>query len=169
MIQREINRRYSTDKLRVDYPHVGLYDVHQHHLWIARKRLGVSPIRVSHARLLKKGGDDCSTADKDRFMCFWFHTPGSGSGHVHGYPIEWSEGHLLVRLDPNWDYATQRMIPSTETAKVERNVKQQYKCAQRLFDAYLELKPDFPLCWHMIGPRATESMFYIQRVDCPRV
>ncbi|MCC7203787.1 MAG: hypothetical protein IT441_01810 [Phycisphaeraceae bacterium] len=162
---RKINTRYCSDKVRVDYAHVGLYDVQSRQVWIARKRLGVVPVRVSHARLLVGGTQDTSTADKDRYLCFWFHTPGTGEGYVHGYPIDWSEGHLLVRVDPNWNYTTCEFIPSTDTAKVERNIEQQYNWGRRIFEAYASAKPRFPLSWHMVGPRATDSSFYVQRIE----
>jgi len=84
---------------------------------------------------------------------------------VHGYPIEWDEGHLLIRLDPNWSYHAQKFIPSTDTAKIERNIEQQYEVGKRIFEAYCVKKPKHPLSWHMIGPRPADSMFYIQRVE----
>lgn len=167
--ERKISRQYGTGKIRADYAHVGLYDVQQRRLWIAKKRFGVVPIRVSHARLLAGGGPATSTADKDKYLCYWFYTPGCGSGFVHGYPIEWAEGHLLVRLDPNWDHATGKFVPPTDTARVDRNTEQQYQWGQKIFDAYTALGPKFPVSWHMIGPRATESMFYIQRIETPGV
>lgn len=162
---RRINRTYCTDKLRVDYAHVGLFDVTQRQLWIARKRWGVVPVRVSHARLLVGGTQDTSTAEKDRYMCYWYHTPGTGEGLVHGYPIEWDEGHLLIRLDPNWNYEAQEFIPTTDTAKIERNVERQYDVGKRIFEAYIVKKPRHALSWHMIGPRPVDSMFYIQRIE----
>lgn len=160
---RRINRQYCTDTVHVDYAHVGLFDAGEKHIWIAKKRWGVLPVRVSHARLLVGGTHDTSTADKDRYVCFWFHTPGTGEGYVHGYPIEWDEGHLLIRLDPNWNYLTRQFIPSTDTARVEKNIEQQYAWGRHIFEAYASKKRKFPLSWHMVGPRATDSMFYIER------
>ncbi len=160
-----IDTRHSTAKLRADYAHVGLYEATSGQLWIAKQRFGVVPVRVSHARLLVGGTNDTSTAEKDRFLCYWFHTPGTGEGYVHGYPIEWDEGHLLVRLDPNWNYLTKQFIPNTDTAKIEQNVEQQYKWGRRIFDAYLAMRPRFPISWHMIGPRPADSMFYVQRAE----
>ncbi len=162
---RRINKQYCTRRIRVDYPHVGLYDVNDRSIWIARRRWGISPVRVSHARLLVGGTQDTSTADKDRFLCYWFHTPGSGQGYVHGYPIEWEEGHLMIRLDPNWNYQARQFIAGTETARIEKNIEQQYEMGRRVYQAYLELKPGFALSWHMVGPRAADSMFYVQRVE----
>lgn len=162
---RSVNTRFSTNKLRCDYAHVGLYDVSQHELWIARKKWGVVPVRVSHARLLTGGSGDESTADKDRFLCFWYHTPDTGEGYVHGYPIEWSEAHLLVRLVPNWNYVTQQFIPSQDTAKIEWNIEQQYTWGKKIFKTYVGMEPKFPLSWHMIGPRPADSMFYVERYE----
>ena len=163
--ERSINKAYCTDRLRVDYAHVGLYDVAQRKTWIAKKAWGVVPIRISHARMLQGGSNDASVADKDRFLCYWFHTPNTGQGYVHGYPIEWSEGHLLVRIDPNWSYATSQFIPATETTKIDRNLDQQYVWGETIFKAYIAMKPSFPISLHMIGPRATDSMFYVMRSE----
>ena len=163
--QRSINRRYTTDLLSLDYPHVGLYDVSERKLWIARRRWGIAPVHISHARLLRGGTQQTSTADKDRFLCYWYHTPGSGEGHVHGYPIEWDEGHLLVRLDPNWNYRSQRFIPGTDTARIEANIEQQYRWGRRIFEAYVAQNPPHPLSWHLIGPRPADSLFYIARIE----
>lgn len=163
--ERRINKTYCTDKISVDYAHVGLYDALERRIWIARKRWGVVPVRVSHARLLVGGTQDTSTADKDRFLCYWFHTPNTGEGYVQGYPIEWEEGHILVRMDPNWNYLTNEFIPSTDTAKVEHNIEQQYQWGKKVFESYAVRKPRFPLSWHLIGPRPTDSLFYIQRVE----
>lgn len=162
---RSINKSYCTNAIRVDYAHVGLYDVTDRQTWIAKKKWGTVPVRVSHARLLKGGTQDTSTADKDKFVCYWYHTPGTGEGYVHGYPIEWDEAHLLIRLDPNWSYATKKFIPNTDARRVEKNIEQQYAWGQTIFDAYAKKNPKFPLSWHMIGPRAADSMFYIQRVE----
>jgi len=158
-----INRSYCTCQLRADYAHVGLFDVSDRTLWVAKKKFGSKPIQVSHARLLKRGSNSSSTADKDRFLCYWFHTPNTGEGYVHGYPVEWHEGHIMIRLDPNWNYLTQEFIPSVESAKVERNIDQQYKWGEAIFKSYITEGPNFPLSWHLIGPRATDCMFYIQR------
>ncbi|MCX5661932.1 MAG: hypothetical protein NTW19_19815 [Planctomycetota bacterium] len=160
-----INPDQCTDKLRVDYAHIGLFDAQERRLWIARQAPGLEPLRVSHAKLLRSGSAEASTADKDRFVCYWFHTPNTGRGYVQGYPIEWDEGHLLVRLDPNWNYTTRKFIPSTDTARIERNVEQQYAWAGRIFEAYTSRRPGFALSWHMIGPRPSDSMFYVKRVE----
>jgi len=39
---------------------------------------------------------------------------------------------------------------------------------RRVFEAYASKSPRFPLSWHMIGPRAADSMFYIERVEARR-
>ena len=91
--------------------------------------------------------------------------PGTGDGFVHGHPIDWSESHLLVRLDPNWNYHSRTFIPNTDTAKIEKNIKQQYSVGRRIFESYAAKKPDHPLSWHLIGPRVKDSIFDIQRVS----
>ncbi len=160
-----INKRYCSDRLRTDYAHVGLLDVVAQQIWIARKRFGTPPIRVSHARMIRGGSQHASTADKDRFLCYWFHTPGTGEGPVHGYPIEWDEGHLMVRLDPTWDYRQQELLRSTDAAKIEKNIDTQFKWGERIFRSYVEAGLKFPLSWHMIGPRPADSMFYVERCE----
>ncbi|NJL30413.1 MAG: hypothetical protein HC898_01605 [Phycisphaerales bacterium] len=91
--------------------------------------------------------------------------PDTGSGYVHGYPIEWEEGHLLVRLDPNWNYQRRLFIPGSDNLAVEANIEQQYAWARQVYESYLALKPKFPISWHMIGPRPADSMFYVQRTE----
>ena len=162
---RAINKSYCTAKLCADYAHVGLHDVSAREVWIARNRWRTPASRVSHARLLKGGSNESSTADKDRFVCFWFHTPGTGEGLLQGYPIEWAEAHLVVRLDPNWSYSQQAFIPNSDTRRVEKNIDDQFTWAASLFKRYTELAPPFPLSYHLIGPRTTDSTFYVERVE----
>lgn len=158
-----INTKFATNRVKAHYAHVGLYDVADLQLWVARKRFGQRVDQVSHARLITGGTNSTSTADKDRFMCYWFHTPNTGSGPVQGYPIEWEEGHLLIRLDPNWDYHKQAFISNTSERKLEKNIDQQFAAGKRIYQSYLDLKPGFPLSYHMIGPRAADSIFYVER------
>ena len=162
---RSINRKHCTPKLTCGYAHVGLYDVEARKAFIARDRWGSPASGVSHARLLQGGTNAGSTAEKDRFLCYWFHTPGAGRGPVQGYPIDWSEGHLMVRLEPAWNYHKLELIPPTETRKLEKNIDRQYKLGELLFKLYTEMKPGFPVSWHMVGPRPSDSMFYIERKE----
>jgi len=171
-----INKSYATSKLTMAYPHVGLFDVGQRELWIARKRLGQDPSRTSHAKLLTGAGGSMASAEKDRFLCFWFHHPDSAptqalgsvataSMAVHGYPIEWHEAHLLIRLDPTWDISQQQLIKSTDTRRIDKNVDQQYEWGQYIFSQYRGLANGKPLSWHLVGPRARDSLFYVERVE----
>ncbi len=163
--EKNISRHYCTRKLRTDYAHIGLYDVLQQQLWVAKKRFGVDPIRAGHAQLFAGTKHEMHVVERGRFIYYWFYTPGTGSGFIRGYPIEWKEGHLLVKLDPVWDHRVSRPIRATDMSKIERNVDQQYEWGQQIFAAYTALKPRFSLSWHLIGPRPTDSMFYIQRVE----
>lgn len=171
-----INKTYATHKLTVGYPHVGLLDVADRSLWIARKKLGQDPSRVSHAKLLSTGTGAMACADKDRFLCYWFHHPSNApqqtlgsvataSMSVHGYPIEWNEAHLLIRLDPTWDIGKQELIKSTDTRRIERNIDQQYNWGEFIFKHYAGLKKDHPISWHLVGPRGKDSLFYVERVE----
>ena len=81
-------------------------------MWVCKPLAGQA-IRTSHARLITGAENATSTVWKDRFLCFWFYTPHTGEGYIQGYPIEWEEGQLLVRIDPNWDYDRQQLIPPT--------------------------------------------------------
>jgi len=171
-----VNKTYATTKLTMAYPHVGLLDVQSREVWVAKKKLGQDPARVSHAKLLSAGGGNMATADKDRFLCYWFHHPDSAptqmlgsaataSMAVHGYPIEWHEAHLLVRLDPTWDIANQQLVKSTDTRKIDKNIDQQYAWGEFIFKQYTQLVSKHPLSWHLVGPRAQDSLFYIERVE----
>lgn len=171
-----INKTYATPKLTTGYPHVGLFDVTERALWIAKKKLGQDPSRCSHAKLLSATAGNMANADKDRFVCYWFHHPGAkpaqavgsvatASMSVHGYPIEWQEAHLLVRLDPTWDIATQKLIKSTDTRRIDKNIDQQYAWGEHIFNQYRALKHDHPISWHLVGPRGQDSLFYVERVE----
>ncbi|MEM9345588.1 MAG: hypothetical protein AAGB26_03110 [Planctomycetota bacterium] len=171
-----INTTYATKKLTTGYPHVGLLEVQTREMWIAKNKLGQDPSRCSHAKLLSAGGGNTANAEKDRFVCFWFHHPDSAptqalgsaataSMSVHGYPIEWHEAHLLIRLDPTWDIANQCLVKSTDTRKVDRNIDQQYNWGEHIFNTYRELGNKHPLSWHLVGPRAQDSLFYIERCE----
>lgn len=172
-----INKTHATTKLTTAYPHVGLLEVATRDLWIAKKKLGQDPSRTSHSKLLTAAAGNMANAEKDRFLCFWFHHPDSAPTQalgsvatatmaVHGYPIEWHEAHLLVRLDPTWDIANQCLVKSTDTRKVDRNIDQQYAWGEYIFKQYRELKNNkHPLSWHLVGPRAQDSLFYIERSE----
>ena len=171
-----INKSYATQKLTTAYPHVGLYDVAAREMWIAKKKLGQDPSKTSHAKLLTATGGSMAAAEKDRFLCFWFHHPDSAPTQalgsvatatmaVHGYPIEWHEAHLLIRLDPTWDIANQCLVKSTDTRKVDRNIDQQYAWGEYIFKQYRQVKSDHPLSWHLVGPRAQDSLFYVERAE----
>ena len=150
----------------MDYAHVGLYDVDGSSVWIAKKRIGgVKPIRMAHAQLLVGGTREGSVADKDRYLCYWFHTPNTGDGPVQGFPIEWTEGHLMVRLDPNWDYQKMKIVPSSDERRVEANIDRQYRWGKKIFDWYVEQNPAYPVSWHLVGPRPVDSLFYIERYE----
>ena len=160
---RSINRSYCTTALTTAYPHVGLFDVQSAETWIARKRWGVDPATVSHARMLKGGSDEVSTAEKDRFLCFWFHLPNSGDIPAHGHPIALDEAHLVIRLDPQWSYRTQSFVPAVDPRRVERNLNEQFAWGAMIFEAYLRAGLTHPTSYHMVGPQVAESVFDLRR------
>jgi hypothetical protein len=163
-----VSTKLCTDKFNGKYPHVGIYDCRERKVWVARPLTGQA-IRTSHAALITGANDATSTVWKDRFLCFWFYTPNTGEGFVHGYPIEWEEAHLLVRIDPNWDYDRQKMIPPELTDQVNENLERQFKHGKRIFEFYKNSKPTYPISMHFMGSRAADSQFYFERVEKPRV
>lgn len=161
-----VSRRLCTDRFNGKYPHVGLYDCRARKVWIC-KPLGGQAIRTSHARLITGAENATSTVWKDRFLCFWFYTPHTGEGYVQGYPIEWDEAHLLVRIDPNWDYDRQRMIPPELSDQVNENLERQFKHGERILEFYKSAALKYPFSLHFTGQRAADSLFYVKRIAGP--
>jgi hypothetical protein len=159
-----VSTQFCTDRFNGKYPHVGLFDVRERKIWVAKPLAGQA-IRTSHARLLTGADNNTSTAWKDRFLCFWFYTPNTGEGYILGYPIEWEEAHLLVRIDPHWDYDRQRMIPAELTDQVNANLERQFKHGETVFHFFRECKLKYPVSLHYIGQRATDSLFYVKRME----
>jgi len=159
-----VDRKLCTDKFNGKYPHVGLYDCRERKIWIA-KPLSGQAIRTSHARLITGSDNATSTVWKDRFLCFWFYTPRTGEGFIQNYPIDWEEAHLLVRVDPNWDYDRQRFIPSELEDQAAANLERQHKHGERIFQFFAESKLKYPFSLHFWAQRATESMFYVKRFE----
>jgi hypothetical protein len=159
-----VDRKICTDKFNGKYPHVGLYDCKEKKVWICKPMNGQA-IRMSHASLITGSTDPTSTVWKDHFLCFWFYTPGSGEGYIHGYPIDWDEAHLLVRIDPNWDYDRQRLIPEELTDQVDENLERQIRHGQALLKFFENLKLKYPLSLHYIAQRAAHSLFYAKRIE----
>jgi hypothetical protein len=161
-----VSSKLCTDKFNGKYPHVGLYDCRSRKVWICRPLSGQA-IRTSHARLITGAENAVSTVWKDRFLCFWFYTPRTGEGYIHGYPIEWDEAHLLVRTDPNWDYDRQRVVPPDLEDHVNDNLERQYRHGERILEFYRAAKLKYPFSLHYIGQHATDSQFYVRRIDTP--
>ncbi|HUB24594.1 MAG TPA: hypothetical protein VL992_04120 [Tepidisphaeraceae bacterium] len=159
-----VNARLCTDKFKGGYPHVGLFDCRERKTWIARPLSGQA-IRTAHARLITGAGNSTSTVWKDRFLCFWFYTPNTGEGFILGYPIDWEEAHVLVRIDPQWDYDRQRLIPPELTDQTDDNLKRQFKHGDRIVEFFRAARLSYPFNVHFIGQRATDSVFYAKRVE----
>ena len=159
-----VDPKFCTDRYNGKYPHVGLYDCKERKVWVAKPLAGQA-IRTSHARLITGADNATSTVWKDRFLCFWFYTPNTGEGLIHGYPIEWEEAHLLVRIDPNWDYDRQRLIPPELGDQVNENLERQFKHGHRVLTFFEGCGLSFPVSLHFIGQRATDSLFYVKRIE----
>ncbi len=159
-----MSSKLCTDHFSGKYPLVGLYDCSQKKVWVA-KPLNGQAIRTSHAALITGVDDATSTVWKDRFLCFWFYTPRTGEGYIHGYPIDWEEAHLLVRVDAQWDYDRQRMIPPELKDQVEENLERQMKHSERIWDFFRKSPVKYPMSLHLIGQRAADSQFYVKRFE----
>jgi hypothetical protein len=161
-----VSSKFCTDTFNGKYPHVGLYDTRERKVWVC-KPLSGQAIRTSHARLITGADNATSTVWKDRFLCYWFYTPRTGEGFIHNYPIDWEEGQLLVRIDPHWDYDRQRLIPPELEDQVNDNLDRQLKHGERVFDFFCKCRLHYPFSVHFIGPRATDSLFYVKRYEAP--
>ncbi len=159
-----VSPRFCTEKFNGKYPTVGLFDTRQRKVWVC-KPLSGQAIRTSHARLITGAENAVSTVWKDRFICFWFYTPRTGDGYIHGYPIDWDEAQLLVRIDPLWDYDRQRLIAQELKDQVDENLERQYKHGQRISDFFRDAALDYPFSLHFVGQRAADSQFYFKRVE----
>ncbi len=159
-----VSTKLCTDRFNGKYPHVGVYDCRNRKVWVC-KPLDGQAIRTSHARLITGADNATSTVWKDRFICFWFYTPRTGDGYIHGYPIDWDEAQLLVRIDPLWDYDRQRIVPPELTDQIEENLHRQFKHGDRIWEFFKVTKLAYALNLHFIGQRATESQFYVKRME----
>jgi len=148
--------------LTAGYPHIGIYDVRGRKAFCARNDGPVPAIDQQHATLFRDAAADALVV-KDRFICFWFYPPHTREGLVHGYPIDWAEHNLLVRLDPRWSYVHQALLPAHNTRAIEANITQQLAVAEHLLHLYRQASPTIAIWVHMIGPRATDSLFYAHR------
>ena len=157
-----VSGRLCTERFNGKYPHVGLYDCSQRKVWVA-KPLNGQAIRISHAALITGVDNATSTVWKDRFLCFWFYTPRTGEGYIHGYPIDWEEAHLLVRIDPQWDYDRQRMILAELQDQIDENLERQVRHSERIWEFFKRFSGAYPMNLHLIGQRATDSQFYVKR------
>lgn len=157
-----ISTKFCTESFSGKYPHVGLYDTRNRKVWVCKPLAGQA-IRTSHARLITGADNATSTIWKDRFLCYWFYTPNTGEGLIHGYPIEWDEGQLLVRIDPQWDYDRQALIAPEFTDQMNDNLDRQLRHGERVFDFFVKCKLCYPFSLHFVGPRPTDSLFYVKR------
>jgi hypothetical protein len=159
-----VSPKFCTDSFNGKYPHVGLYDCKERKVWVC-KPLGGQAIRTAHARLITGADNATSTVWKDRFLCYWFYTPNTGEGYIHGYPIDWEEAHLLVRIDPNWDYDRQQYIAPDFEDHVNANLERQFKHGEKIFAFFQALNLKYPASLHYVGQRATDCLFYVKRFE----
>ena len=148
-------------RLPTSYAHIGVYDVRARRAYAARNE-PTPAIDLGHADLFA-GARAGPIIVKDRFVCFWFYPPQTRDGLVLGYPVDWTEHNLLVRLDPRWSYVRQALLASHATAAIEKNISQQLDAAEHLMRLYRQHGLRQAISVHMIGPRATDSLFYAHR------
>jgi len=160
----KVSTKLCTDKLKGAYPHVGLLDCKASKVWIARPLDGQA-IRTSHARLITGADNNTGVVWKDRFLCFWLYTPETAPPDINGYPVDSSDAHLIVRIDPHWDYDRQRLVPPELSDQVENNLERQTKHGERIFRWYLDQPISFPLALHLVAHRLAESRFYVKRFE----
>ena len=159
-----VSTRLCSGSFNGKYPTVGLYDCRNGKIWVC-KPLSGQAIRTSHARLITGTRNAVSTVWKDRFICFWFYTPRTGEGYINGYPIDWEEAHLLVRIDPNWDYERLQLVPPHLEDHVNENLERQFRHGEKISDFFGQCGLKYPFSLHFIGQRATDSQFYLRRIE----
>ena len=159
-----VSGRLCTHSYNGRYPTVGLYDCRHRKVWVC-KPLGGQAIRTSHARLITGAENAVSTVWKDRFICFWFYTPRTGEGYIHGYPIDWEEAHLLVRIDPNWDYERLQLVAPHLEDHVNDNIERQFRHGERICEFFAQSGLKYPFSLHFIGQQPTDSQFYLKRIE----
>jgi hypothetical protein len=159
-----VSTKLCTERFNGKYPCVGIYDCRNRKVWVC-KPLDGQAIRTSHARLITGADNATSTIWKDRFICFWFYTPQTGEGYIHGYPIDWDEAHLLVRIDAQWDYDRQKIVPEALTDHIEENLQRQFKHGEKIWEFFKLSKLKYAVNLHFIGQRAVESQFYVKRME----
>lgn len=163
----QVSARYCTDSFNGKYPHVGIFDCREGKVWVCKPLAGQA-IRTSHAKLITGSDNAVSTAWKDRFLCYWFYTPGTGEGSIQGQALNWEEAHLLVRIDPQWDYDRQRLIPAEMASQIEENLQRQFAHGDRILAFFAETDLPYPITLHFIGPKEAESYFSYKRVGSSR-
>lgn len=162
-----VSGKYCSRAFNGKYPHVGLYDCAAGEVWVC-KPLNGQAIRTSHARLITGCANATGTVWKDRFLCYWFYTPNTGEGYVMGYPIDWQEAHLLVRIDPHWDYDNQALLPLEQEEQINDNLSRQFAHGEKIFDFFKSCRLHYPVSLHFVGQRATDSLFYVKRIESQR-
>jgi hypothetical protein len=161
-----VSTRYCSDKYDGTYPTIGVYDCRERKVWVCKPLRGQA-LRTSHARLITGCDNATSTVFKDRFLCLWFYTPGTGEGYIHGYPLDWEESHLLVRTDAQWDYDRQKLLPRELVDQINENLERQFRHGQRILEFFLANRPKYSVSLHFIGQRAADSQFYFKRIEAP--
>lgn len=159
-----VSPKLCTDKYNGKYPHVGLYDCRERKVWVCKPMDGQA-IRTSHAALITGADDATGTVWKDRFLCFWFYTPDTGSGPLQGRPMNWAEAHLLIRIDAQWDYDRQRLIPPELTDQIDANRERQLRHGESIVEFFKASKLKYPFNVHFVASTAAGSVFDFARVS----
>ncbi len=147
------------------YAHVGVYNVLTREAYAARNRDDQPSITLEHSQLFRGGHAGSGILVKDRYVCYWFHTPHSRTGPIQGHQIDWSEYNILIRLDPRWDYGHQKLLPANQHAAIEDNTRRQLQWGGHIGRLYRQAGLTDIINVHMIGPRPADTLICAHRLD----
>ncbi len=152
-------------RLPFGYAHVGVYNVTTREAFAARNQPDHPSITLEHAQMFRGGQAGSGILVKDRYLCYWFHTPHSRSGKLQGYDMDWSEFNILIRLDPRWDYTHQKLLTAHQHSAIEDNITRQLKWGGHIARLYRAAGLTDIINVHMIGPRPADTMICAHRLD----
>ncbi len=70
-----------------------------------------------------------------------------------------------MRIDPQWDYDRQRIIPAELQDQIDENLERQLRHGERIWEFFSACSLKYPMNLHFIGQRAADSQFYVKRKE----
>ena len=58
-----------------------------------------------------------------------------------------------------------RSVPPEMEDHVNENLERQFRCGERILEFYRACKLKYSLSLHYLGERATDSQFYVRRIE----